>query len=118
MKLQRFYDRLSESIRSVDQDTPICFEPTIVSMKIGATFEHVPGGAQYRDKSILCFSYGNWNEHSLGYKYADARRLGIPSLVSQMYSVKCPVDRAEIYGMGWFFWYYKDFGCNKSREEY
>jgi hypothetical protein len=87
-------------------------------MKIGATFSHVPGGSDYKDKSILCYSYGRWNEHSLGYKYADARRLGVPALVSQMYSVTCPVDRAEMYGMGWFFFYYKDFGCNKSRELY
>jgi hypothetical protein len=89
-----------------------------VSMKIGATFSHVPGGSDYKDKSILCYSYGRWNEHSLGYKYADARRLGVPALVSQMYSVTCAVDRAEMYGMGWFFFYYKDFGCNKSRELY
>lgn len=87
LKLQKFYDRLSESIRSIDDKTPICFEPTIVDRMVGTGYSHAPGGDRYKDKSILCYSYGKQNEKSIGLKVFDAYRLRVPSLISQMYGM-------------------------------
>lgn len=44
LKLQKFYDRLSESVRSIDPETPICFEPTIIDKHTGVGYYHAPGG--------------------------------------------------------------------------
>lgn len=51
-------------------------------------------------------------------KYYDAKRLGVPSLVSQFYGGDHALKMTEGYYQSWFYWYYKDFeSCHKSEEE-
>ena len=47
LKLQSFYDQLSEKIRAIDPQTPICFEPVTFDNMIPTGFSHAPGGRRY-----------------------------------------------------------------------
>ncbi len=114
LRLQKFYDRLSESIRRIDPNRPICFAPTVYNKYTGVGYYHPPGGDNFRDKSILCYSFGRQNDKTMGLKALDAKRLKVPSLISQMYGGKRSFARAEGYGQSWFYFYYKDFGRNRT----
>lgn len=81
---------------------------------VGTGYYHAPGGEHFKDKSILCYSYGKKNEKSIGLKVIDAYRLKVPSLISQMYGGGKCLERAEGYSQSWFYWYYKDFGMNRT----
>lgn len=81
---------------------------------VGTGYYHPPGGKNFNDKSILCYSYGKQNEKSIGLKVIDAYRLKVPSLISQMYGEESCLARAEGYSQSWFYWYYKDFGRDRT----
>ncbi|CAF2160118.1 unnamed protein product [Rotaria magnacalcarata] len=60
--LQPFYDRLAKAIRSVDEDTLIFYEPVTWGVRLngkyfGSGFTHVPGGNDYRNRSVLSYHY-------------------------------------------------------------
>ncbi|CAF0879721.1 unnamed protein product [Adineta ricciae] len=60
--LQPFYDTMAKAIRSVDNDTLIFFEPVTWGVRLngkyfGTGFSHVPGGDDYRDRSVLSYHY-------------------------------------------------------------
>lgn len=56
------YDKIANAIRSVDNDTLIFFEPVTWGVRLngkyaGTGFTHVPGGDDYRDRSVLSYHY-------------------------------------------------------------
>ncbi|UJR21736.1 hypothetical protein I4U23_024811 [Adineta vaga] len=60
--LQPLYDKLAKAIRSVDNDTLIFYEPVTWGVRLngkyfGTGFTHVPGGDDYRDRSVLSYHY-------------------------------------------------------------
>jgi endoglycosylceramidase len=63
--LEPFYDVISTTIRAIDPDRLIFYEPVTWGMIfngdiIGSGIEHVPGGDAYRDKSVFSFHYYCW----------------------------------------------------------
>lgn len=54
--LMPMYHKVSKAIREVDTDTLVFFEPVTWS-DFGAHFPTVPGGDQYRNKSVLSYHY-------------------------------------------------------------
>lgn len=38
-------------------------------------------------------------------------------MISQLYGGNRSADRAEAYEQSWFYWYYKDFGRNRTYED-
>lgn len=86
MKLQNFYDKLSETIRSVDNETPLCFEPVTFDNFVPTGFSHPPGGNKYRNQSIFC--YHHYQPPALSLKsldtyVQDGKRLKIATLLSE-----------------------------------
>lgn len=76
MNLAPFYDVISESIRSVDPNRLVFFEPVTWGMifngeLLGSGFDHVPGNRP--DASVLSFHYYCWwySEDSLNRKTCD-----------------------------------------------
>ncbi|CAF0900617.1 unnamed protein product [Rotaria sordida] len=60
--LQPFYEKIAKSIRSVDNDTLIFYEPVTWGVRLngkyfGSGFTHVPGGDDYRNRSVLSYHY-------------------------------------------------------------
>lgn len=65
LNLAPFYDKLNSAIRNVDENTLIFFEPTTWGVFqshgiLGTGFETVPGGAEYRNRSVLSYHYYCW----------------------------------------------------------
>lgn len=63
--LQPFYDIISPSIRSQDPNNLVFYEPVTWGMIFNGTvsgsgFTHVPGGAEYAEKSVFSFHYYCW----------------------------------------------------------
>ncbi|GMH57979.1 hypothetical protein TL16_g02513 [Triparma laevis f. inornata] len=68
--LQPAYDKVAESIRAVDNETLVFFEPIVwgmihdsertVQKLISSGFDHAPGGEQYGDKSVFSYHYYCW----------------------------------------------------------
>jgi endoglycosylceramidase len=63
--LQPFYDIISMNIRSEDTNNLIFYEPVTWGMIFNGTvsgsgFTHVPGGAEYANKSVFSFHYYCW----------------------------------------------------------
>eukprot|EP01064_Diplonema_japonicum_P009215 TRINITY_DN1668_c1_g1_i1.p1 TRINITY_DN1668_c1_g1~~TRINITY_DN1668_c1_g1_i1.p1 ORF type:complete len:489 (+),score=125.01 TRINITY_DN1668_c1_g1_i1:50-1516(+) len=62
------YDKLVESIRTVDNNTIVFFEPVTWGMVlpgnnitlVGNGFDHIPGGPQNADKSVFSWHYYCW----------------------------------------------------------
>ena len=61
------YDKVAASIRAVDDETVILFEPTTWGMIFksadrfaGPGFSHVPGGSEYANRSAYSFHYYCW----------------------------------------------------------
>ncbi|CAF1355713.1 unnamed protein product [Didymodactylos carnosus] len=62
LNLLPLYDKLNTAIRSVDNDTLIFYEPVTWGVRLngkyfGTGFSHVPGGAQYQNRSVLSYHY-------------------------------------------------------------
>jgi len=62
LNLQPLYDKLAKAIRSVDNKTLIFYEPVVWGVRLngkyfGTGFDHVPGGEDYRDRSVLSYHY-------------------------------------------------------------
>ncbi|CAF0809908.1 unnamed protein product [Adineta ricciae] len=62
VNLQPFYDKLSKVIRSVDNETLIFYEPVTWGVRLngkyfGSGFSHVPGGNNYRNRSVFSYHY-------------------------------------------------------------
>ncbi|CAF1048924.1 unnamed protein product [Rotaria sordida] len=60
--LQPFYEKIAKAIRSVDDDTLIFYEPVTWGVRLngkyfGTKFTHVPGGDNYRNRSVLSYHY-------------------------------------------------------------
>ncbi|XP_078583780.1 endoglycoceramidase-like [Branchiostoma floridae x Branchiostoma japonicum] len=61
--LAPLHDRVSRAIRTVDEGTLIFYEPVIWGYVfsedgvLGSGFEHVPGGAAYRNRSVFSYHY-------------------------------------------------------------
>ncbi|CAF1045031.1 unnamed protein product [Adineta steineri] len=60
--LQPLYDKISKSIRSVDNKTLIFYEPVTWGVRLngkymGSGFTHVPGGNDYRNRSVFSYHY-------------------------------------------------------------
>ncbi|CAF3878742.1 unnamed protein product [Rotaria sp. Silwood1] len=60
--LQPFYNKIAKFIRSVDNDTLIFYEPVTWGVRLngkyfGTGFTHVPGGDDYRNRSVLSYHY-------------------------------------------------------------
>ncbi|CAF2270846.1 unnamed protein product [Rotaria magnacalcarata] len=60
--LQPFYETIAKYIRSVDNDTLIFYEPVTWGVRlngkyVGTGFTHVPGGDDYRNRSVLSYHY-------------------------------------------------------------
>jgi endoglycosylceramidase len=73
-----FYDSLSASIREVDDQHLIFYEPVTWGMIFngnvtGSGFDHVPGGEKYQDSSVFSFHYYCWwyNEDDMSRKTCD-----------------------------------------------
>jgi endoglycosylceramidase len=65
LNLGPFYDVLNAAIRSVDNRTLIFYEPVTWSVFLsgnysGTGFSTVPGGDEYRDRSVLSYHYYCW----------------------------------------------------------
>ena len=63
--LQGFYDIIAESIRASDSEHIIFYEPVTWGMIFNGTvtgsgFDHVPGGADFAEKSVFSFHYYCW----------------------------------------------------------
>lgn len=74
------------SIREVDNDTNICFEPITFDFAFNTGFSHAPAGRKYANKSILCYHFEKPPVKGLPYLKArlrDGKRLGIPVLLSE-----------------------------------
>lgn len=110
IRLQGFYDLLSESIRRVDPETPLCFESTKVASQAITGFSHPPGGKNYRDHSIYAYHYSSLKGDCIAVKVADAKRLRVASLIAGTCACEKCLDMAEKYSQSWFHWMYKDFG--------
>jgi len=62
------YDKINAKIREVDDETIIFYEPVTWGMvfpgsfihSTGSGFDHVPGGPDYRNRSVLSFHYYCW----------------------------------------------------------
>ncbi|XP_046846995.1 endoglycoceramidase-like [Xenia sp. Carnegie-2017] len=54
--LSPVYDNLAKAIRTVDKDHCIFFEP-VTWANFGAGFDHVPGGENYQNKSVLSYHF-------------------------------------------------------------
>ncbi|UJR12067.1 hypothetical protein I4U23_016245 [Adineta vaga] len=60
--LQPLYDKLAKAIRSVDNQTLIFYEPVTWGVRLngkylGSGFTHVPGGNDYRNRSVFSYHY-------------------------------------------------------------
>ncbi|CAF1172342.1 unnamed protein product [Adineta steineri] len=60
--LQPLYEKVAKAIRSVDNDTLIFYEPVTWGVRLngkyfGTGFTHVPGGDDYRNRSVLSYHY-------------------------------------------------------------
>lgn len=66
--LQPAYDVVADAIREVDDETVIMYEPVTWGMifdtrkiaSLGSGFTHVPGGAQYANRSAYSYHYYCW----------------------------------------------------------
>lgn len=63
--LMPFYDIISKAIREIDGDRVILYEPVTWGMILngqvsGSGFDHVPGGDNFKDKSVFSFHYYCW----------------------------------------------------------
>jgi endoglycosylceramidase len=63
--LMPFYDRLSETIRAIDNQHLLFYEPVTWGMifngtVLGSGLDHVPGGQDHLDKSVFSFHYYCW----------------------------------------------------------
>lgn len=145
-KLQPLYDRVSEKIRLVDNETIIFFEPNVLDIPyIG--FTHGPGGEIYKEKQVLSFhiycgassptsKFDNYKCKFIDWllfkpKLARAEGLGIPSFLTEFGAVKDSIyesselsnvaGRAEENLVSWAYWQYKGYNdittAGKSNEE-
>ena len=59
------YDTLNDAIRTKDKVTPIFYEPTLTGtltgdIRLGNGFERVPGGDEFRNRSVYSWHYYCW----------------------------------------------------------
>ena len=118
-KFQHFYDNVVSSIRQVDPDTNICFEPITFDFAFNSGFSHPPGGKMYKNKSILCYHFesppvkpANQSLKTMNAKLRDMKRLGIPVLMTEFGGNKIVKQFVEDHIQSYFYWQYKNFGKN------
>ena len=71
--LQPAYDTVAASIREIDTETIVMYEPVVYGMIHDSTetigkllssgFSHVPGGVEYANKSAFSYHYYCWLAH-------------------------------------------------------
>jgi endoglycosylceramidase len=119
--LQPFYEHISQAIRQVDNATLIFFEPTTWS-DFGSGFDRVPGGSDYRNRTVLSYHYYTPPDLSLNQTFtarmSDLERLGCGGMITEFDSSSNPQIRtANIellqycnkFKQSWIGWEYKPF---------
>jgi endoglycosylceramidase len=115
------YDRISAAIRQVDEKNLIFFEGTTWS-DFGAGFKSVPGGQNYRNRTVL--SYHHYIPPNLSInqtfsaRMSDLQRLGCGGMLTEFDSSEnkeiwngtmSMMDACNKHKQSWIGWEYKPF---------
>eukprot|EP00928_Gymnodinium_smaydae_P079716 TRINITY_DN63575_c0_g1_i1.p1 TRINITY_DN63575_c0_g1~~TRINITY_DN63575_c0_g1_i1.p1 ORF type:complete len:516 (-),score=85.19 TRINITY_DN63575_c0_g1_i1:191-1738(-) len=112
-QLQPLYDRLAGALRESDEDATIFFANLVASFaEVG--YDHVPGGAEMVDRSVLTYHYyyplGGPPSYYFSKRAADLKRLGAVGFVGEFGAGdNDTVDLADKYLQSWTVYQYKKF---------
>ena len=107
------YDRVNAAIRPFDPDHLIFFQGVtweILGFGEKYGFEHVPGGNDYRNRSVLAFHNSiaedlDPEKNYYPYKAEEMQRLGCAAWVTETGTPQ--LDIADQFGFSWMHWDYK-----------
>eukprot|EP00668_Euglena_longa_P039257 GGOE01050532.1.p1 GENE.GGOE01050532.1~~GGOE01050532.1.p1 ORF type:complete len:704 (-),score=146.21 GGOE01050532.1:434-2545(-) len=122
--LQAAYDAVAASIREVDSEHCLFFEP--VPTDIGCkAFQTVPGGDAWRSRSVLSYHYYEPPQRNMtayaGFVLDNARSLGCGTMLTEfsltdvpLETTLCVMQHADQYLQSWIGWSFKVYGWDKT----
>jgi endoglycosylceramidase len=118
VNLQQMWDVGAEAIRSVDQSHAVFFEGVTWDW-VGVGFTDVPGGAQWRNKSVLSYHFYQPPDFSIEVQFAarqdDMKRLQCGGFLTEAWVYDWAVlDKCDAVAQSWLLWEYKPFFGSKT----
>lgn len=121
MNLEPTYEALQKYIRAEDDQHIIFFEGTTWDF-FSVGFDKVPGGENYRNRSVLSYHYYEPPDFSKTLNFharqIDLERLKCGGFLTEMYTVGSDFDSmykmfdlCDEYKQSWHGWMYKPYGC-------
>lgn len=116
--LAPMYDQLNTAIRQVDDQHLIFFEP-VTWDDLGVGFEHVPGGDDYKNRSVLSYHIyippDITVDDAFIVRNLDLERLGCGGFLTEydiseaqpLSKIVDTADQADFYHQSWIGWEYK-----------
>mmetsp|Transcript_41352 Transcript_41352/g.48021 ORF Transcript_41352/g.48021 Transcript_41352/m.48021 type:complete len:499 (-) Transcript_41352:134-1630(-) len=118
VNLQPMWDIGASAIRSVDASHAIFFEGVTWDW-VGVGFTEVPGGAAWRNKSVLSYHFYVPPDFSIDVQFTarmdDMRRLQCGGFLTEawVYDTSC-MDACDAMSQSWLLWEYKPFAHAKT----
>lgn len=118
VNLQKMWDVGAEAIRSVDKSHAVFFEGVTWDW-VGVGFTDVPGGALWRNKSVLSYHYYQPPDFSMDVQFAarvdDMKRLQCGGFLTEAWVYDWAIlDKCDETVQSWLLWEYKPFFGNKT----